>query len=597
MGTLNVFGIDVFHPLWLAGLVIVPVLVVFVVRAFRAKDRLMARFAEPKLFRRLLPDVSRARQILKAVFLLVAVGLIVVALARPRFGYEWEDINRKGVDIVVVLDLSNSMLAEDVDPSRLERAKRELADLLDMLEGDRLGLVAFAGTAFVQCPLTVDYRAYRLFLDQLHPSMMPVQGTDLGAAIATAVQTFDEEKLSSKAIILISDGEDNEGLGLEAAENAAEQGVKIFAIGIGGEEAVPFPDPERGGNKRDRYGNLIETRFDESGLKKIALATGGGYERSQSGDMDLEAIYRQDIKQGMEAYEIATSRSQNWKERYQWPLGLALLLLVLESLLPEVRGRGRFLPLVALALAGALAAPAPALAAWRNPFAPSAVKQGLRAFDDGEYGDALDYFHQAQLDRPDDRKLEFNIADTYYRLGDYARAEQSFGRVLSLGGDDDRLAQRSYYNLGNTLYFQGRLEEAVDAYERALELDPDDEDARHNLEYVERELQRRQQEAEEQRQQRQEQRKKQPPPQQQEQTKKEERQEQAEQQEEQEGAAEDMVNVDPTRVADEDEPQVEDGPPPVQLTPEEAERLLDALDERQPDRTRPKRNRDKEKDW
>jgi len=594
MGSFTIFGIDVPQPAWLLGLVAIPVLVFFVVRAFRAKDQLMARFARPELFKRLLPDVSRARQVLKAVFLLVAVALVVVSLARPRYGYEWEDIKRKGVDIVVVLDLSTSMLAEDVDPNRLERAKRELSDLLDMLEGDRLGLVAFAGTAFVQCPLTVDYRAYRLFLDQMDPNMMPVQGTDLGAAIATAVQTFDEEKLSSKAIILISDGEDNEGLGLQAAEVAAEQGVKIFAIGIGGEDPVPFPDPVRGGNKRDGYGALVKTSFDEVGLKKIALATGGGYERSQSGDLDLEAIYKQDIKQGMEAYEIATSRSQNWRERYQWPLGLALLLLVLESLLPEVRRRGSMLPLVALALAGSLAAPAPALAAWRNPFAPSPIREGLRAFDDGEFGDALSHFHRAQLDRPDDRRLEFNIADSYFRLGDYARAEQSFGRVLSLGGDD-RLAGRSYYNLGNTLYFQGRLAEAIDAYEKALELDPDDEDARHNLEYVRRELERREQQAEEQRQQREEQRKKNPP-QQQEQTQQEQRQEQAEQQEEQEGATEDMVNVDPTRVADEGEPQVE-GPPPVQLTPEEAERLLDALDERQPDRTRPRRNRDKEKDW
>ena len=576
-------------------LVMGPVLLLFYRHAFRSKDRVMERFARRELFRRLMPEVSRPRQVLKAVFVVVAVIGVLLAMARPQYGYEWEDIKRKGVDIVVVLDLSTSMLAEDVEPNRLERAKRELSDLLDMLEGDRLGLVAFAGTAFAQCPLTVDYRAYRLFLGSLHPKMMPVQGTDLGAAIGTAILTFDEEKLSSKAIILISDGEDNEGQGLAAAEKAKELGIKIFAIGVGGESPAPVPDLERGGSRRDRLGNVILTRFDEEGLKKIALTTGGGYERSTTGDMDLEAIYKQDIKQGMEAFEIATSRTQNWRERYQWPLGVALILLVLESLLPEVRRRRRSsATLLLLVVIPVLTASIPASAAWRNPFSPSPVRQGMRAFDTGEFEEALQHFHQAQLDRPDDQELEFNIGDTYYRMEDYESAEQSFGRVLSMDAEDD-LALRAYYNLGNTLYYQGRLSEAVGAYESALEIDPDDEDARHNLEFVKRELERRQQEAEKQRQQR-EQQKQQQPPQPPPQTQKEERQESAEQAEEQEAQEQEMMNVDPDRAPEPDEPQVE-GPPPIQLTPEEAERLLDAIDEERPDLMRPQRRNQKDKDW
>ena len=596
---MTIFGIDLAHPLFLAlAVLMAPVLAAFYLHAFRTKDKVMARFARPALFKRLLPDVSRPRQVLKAVFVVAAVVAVLVALARPRYGYEWEDIERKGVDIVVVLDLSTSMLAEDVEPNRLERAKRELADLLGMLDGDRLGLVAFAGTSFVQCPLTVDYRAYQLFLDSLDPRMMPVQGTDLGAAIATAVQTFDEEKLSSKAIILISDGEDNEGRGLEAAEQANELGIKIFAIGVGGEDPAPVPDLQRGGNRRDKVtGEVILTRFDEDGLKRIALATGGGYERSTTGDMDLDAIYGQDIKQGMEAYEIATSRSQNWRERFQWPLGLALILLVLESLLPEVRRRRRTTALL-LAIGLGLSLPGPAAAAWRNPFAPSPLRQGMHAYETGEYEQALEHFHQAQLDRPDDRQLEFNIADTYYRMADYEAAELSFGRVLSMGHDDDPMAQQAHYNLGNTLYYQGRLEEAVTAFERAMELDPDDEDARHNLEYVREELKRRQEQAQQQREQREQQRQQQPPQQKQQQEQKQQQQQQqsAEQAEEQEAQEQEMINVDPTREAEDDEPSVE-GPPPVQLTPEEAERLLDALDERRPDNVRPQRRKQKEKDW
>ena len=592
---MELFGIHILRPAFFVGLLLLPVLVVFFVRAFRIKDALMARFARQELLKRLLPNVSRPRQILKALLLVTAVGLILVSLTRPRMGYEWEDIKRKGVDIVIVLDLSSSMLAEDIDPSRLERAKREISDLLEMLEGDRLGLVAFAGTAFVQCPLTVDYRAFELFLDTLHPRMMPIQGTDMGTALTTAIQTFDEEKLSSKAIILISDGEDNEAKGLEAAEKANELGIKIFAIGIGGESPAPVPDPIKGGKKRDkRTGEVVLTRFDEEGLKRIALATGGGYERSTTGDMDLQAIYGQDIKQGMEAYEIASSRSQNWKERYQWPLGLALMLLVLEALLPQVRRRrdANAAVLLLLAVGLPLMAPAPA-AAWSNPFKPSEVRHGMRAFNDGEFEEALQHFHEAQLDRPDDRKLEFNIGDAHYRLGDYEAAEHAFGRVLALQGDDS-LAQRAYYNLGNTLYYQGRLEEAVGAYESAIELDPEDADAQHNLAFVKEELERRQEEAQQQREQRQQQ----PPPEKQEQEQKqqEQKEEQASSGEEKEASEDEMLNVDPTRPPEEDEPTVE-GPPPVQLTEEEAERLLDALDERRPDMQRPRRTKDKDKDW
>jgi len=270
---------------------------------------------------------------------------------------------------------------------------------------------------------------------------------------------------------------------------------------------------------------------------------------------------------------------------------------VLECLLPEVRRRRRITALV-LVLGIGLSAPGPAGAAWRNPFAPSPLRQGMHAYESGEYDQALQHFHQAQLDRPDDRQLEFNIADAYFRMEDYEAAELSFGRVLSLGEGEDGLAQQAHYNLGNTLYYQGRLEEAVTSYERAVELDPEDEDARHNLEYVREELKRRQEQAQQQREQREQQRQQQPPQQKQQQEEKQQEQQQqaAEQAEEQQASEQDMINVDPTREADPNEPSVE-GPPPVQLTPEEAERLLDALDERRPDNLRPQRRKQKEKDW
>jgi len=223
------------------------------------------------------------------------------------------------------------------------------------------------------------------------------------------------------------------------------------------------------------------------------------------------------------------------------------------------------------------------------------MRQGMEAFEDGEFGEALAHFHAAQLDHPDDRRLEFNIADSYYRLADYAAAEQSFGRVLSLGGDDD-LAQQAYYNLGNTLYQQGRLDEAIEAYEQALVLDPEDEDARHNLEFVQRELEQRQQQCEQRREQQQQNPQQQQNREQHEETRQEEQQQSAEAAEQQQASEQEMINVDPTREAQPDEPQVE-GPPPVQLTPEEADRLLDALDEQRPDMRQQQRRKQKDKDW
>jgi Ca-activated chloride channel family protein len=321
--------------LWLLWLV--PALFAFYVYAFRTRTRLLRRFAAAEMVERLTAGVSRPRQYFKAFLVLVGVLACVLALAELKWGFTWEEVKREGVDIVVALDVSDSMLVEDVESggklSRLERAKREIADLLDLLEGDRIGLVAFAGTAFVECPLTLDYGAAEIFLDAIDTDLIPVKGTDLAEAIGVSLAAFEGATHSSRAIILITDGEDHTGQALKAAEEAKLVGVRIFTIGIGRDEGAPIP--AAGGFRRDRRGEIVLSKLDEPTLQKIALNTGGRYVRSVTGDVDLEQIYAQGIKATLEDQELGSKRRERWEERFQWVLAVALFVLMLEPLISE----------------------------------------------------------------------------------------------------------------------------------------------------------------------------------------------------------------------------------------------------------------------
>ena len=327
--------------LWLLWLVRVRVGVY--VFACRTSTLLLRRFASPELLARLTTGVSRPRQVLKAILVLLGLVAVVLALAELKYGFTWEEVTREGVDIVVALDVSDSMLVEDAESagrlSRLERAKREIADLLDLLQGDRIGLVAFAGTAFLECPLTLDYGAATIFLDTLDTDLIPVKGTDLAEAIQVSLRAFEGSGSSSQAIILITDGEDHGGQALEAAQQAKLAGVRIFTIGIGRDEGAPIPG-RGGGFRKDRRGDIVLSRLDEPTLQKIALETGGRYVRSVTGDVDLEQIYSQGIKAVLEDQELGSKRRQRWEERFQWLVGLALVCLMLEPLISPRRRRG-----------------------------------------------------------------------------------------------------------------------------------------------------------------------------------------------------------------------------------------------------------------
>jgi Ca-activated chloride channel family protein len=330
-------------------LVLVPALAVFFVYAFKKKKRILSLFGSLDLVDRLAGSVSVKRQRAKAALQTAAVLFLVLALARPQFGTKLKTVQREGQDVFIALDVSLSMTAEDIKPNRLEKAKHEIGSFIDKLHGDRIGLIAFSGKAFIQCPLTLDYGAAKMFLDAMTPDLIPVPGTAVAEAITRAAGSFAGQERKHKILILITDGEDHEGDPIAAAKAAAGEGVVIDAVGIGYSQGVPIPlTDERGdpaGFKKDRNGEVVMTRLDEITLQKIVLETGGKYYRATPGENELDKIYG-DLEK-MEKKTLSSKQFAQYEERFQAFLAFALAFLVLEIAVPERRRlkkewKGRF---------------------------------------------------------------------------------------------------------------------------------------------------------------------------------------------------------------------------------------------------------------
>lgn len=318
---------------------LVPALVGLVWWARVRKQRDMERLADRDLLNRLTASVSRRGQLAKTILVVVAVGLLVTALARPQFGSRVETVRREGRDVLIALDLSASMVAEDMAPNRLEKAKFAIADLIDQLDGDRVGLVAFAGEAFVQSPLTLDYGAARLFLNAMDPDMMSVQGTNLGQAIAVSLDAFAATERRHRVLVVITDGEDHEGEVDDAITRATDEGVVIYTVGIGSPDGVPIPDFDASGQaqgfKRDGDGAVVTTRLDEATLQLLAERTGGTYYRASPAGTEL-ALLAGELAGG-DGREFESEQVTLFDEQYQLFLGLALLLLFADVLVSDRR--------------------------------------------------------------------------------------------------------------------------------------------------------------------------------------------------------------------------------------------------------------------
>ncbi len=332
------------HLLWL-----IPLLIFFFVMVFKWKKRALERFGKLELIQKLTLSISKQKQVFKVTLLILTVLFMILSLAKPQIGTKLEQVKREGVNILVALDVSLSMKAEDIKPNRLEKAKHAVGKFIDLLEGDRIGLIAFAGEPFVQCPLTLDYGAAKMFLDIMNTDLIPTPGTAIGEAILLATKTFDQRERKHKVLLLITDGEDHQGEPLKAAEIAEKEGVIIYTVGIGSINGVPIPLYNESGRnlgfKKDREGQVVTSKLDELTLEKIALQTGGKYFRASGSESELGKIYDEIAK--MEKQELASLKFSQYEDRFQYLLIFAIVFLVAEIFISErkkVKGewRGRF---------------------------------------------------------------------------------------------------------------------------------------------------------------------------------------------------------------------------------------------------------------
>ncbi len=323
------------NPVYLYLLLLVPLFLLGygLLRYFRA--RRIKAFGDPALVNALMPSWSRSKGWVKAVLFSLAFAFFVLGLARPRTGAKLAERTTKGAEIIVALDVSNSMLAQDYSPNRLERAKLAISRLTDRLQEDRIGLVIFAGTSFVQLPVTTDYVSAKMFLGSIDTGSIPVQGTAIGDAIRLSIKSFSAQSEKSRVIIVISDGENHEDDPVAAAKQAAELGIKVYTIGVGSAEGQPIP--VNGELLKDKDGNIVVTRLDEETLRNVAKAGGGAYIHAGGEEFGLNPII-QDIR-SMEDEEFGSVVFEEYDEQYMYFFGIALLLFVLEMLIGERKPR------------------------------------------------------------------------------------------------------------------------------------------------------------------------------------------------------------------------------------------------------------------
>ncbi len=319
------------HILYL--LLIVPVAVVLFIFAQVRRRRRLERFASSSLLAQLTPSASPARVRTKFILYSLAVVFLVLAAARPQVGSKLREEHQKGIEMMLVVDVSNSMLAEDFEPNRLDRTKFAIDRVVESMKQDRIGVVAFAGEAQVQLPITSDYRMARAFARKLSPQIVRTQGTDLGAAIKLASMSFSSQSEGSRVMILITDGENHESDALEAAQAAAEKGIAIYTIGIGTPEGAPIMIG--GDYLTDENGDMVVSKLDEKTLQEIASATGGAYVRATKQSIGLKEIV--DRLKELDESDLATTRFEAFDEQYQYPLVVALLLLLVEWLILDRR--------------------------------------------------------------------------------------------------------------------------------------------------------------------------------------------------------------------------------------------------------------------
>ena len=329
------------HSEYLYALYFIPVIILLIWFSIRKQNQLLEKFADKKLHKILFPLRSSMKVFLKNGLMLLSIILLIFALANPQIGSKVEEVKQVGIDVYILLDVSLSMKAEDIKPSRLEKAKHEISKLIQKLQGDRIGLIVFSGKAFIQFPLTTDYSAANLFLSAVSVKSVPQPGTAIGPAVQLAMNSFKKDEETQKAVVIITDGEDHEGDFENVVEEANNLGVKIYAIGLGSPQGVPIPVYNTAGRqigyKKDRSGNVVLTRLDESTLQEITNKGNGKYYRGSNNDDELELIY--DDLASLEGSEFGATKITEYEDRYYYFLIPAIFILLLEIFIKERKSK------------------------------------------------------------------------------------------------------------------------------------------------------------------------------------------------------------------------------------------------------------------
>jgi len=468
-------------PIWFAALALVPVFCGLLIWAQFRSERLISRVVAPRLREQLAGAVSKNLRIFRAILILTAFSAIVVALARPQSGFIEQEITQQGRDVILAIDTSRSMLATDVTPNRLTRAKLFAKDLLRLAEGDRVGVIAFAGGAFLQAPLTLDRSASLAAIDELDTDIIPKGGTNIAEAIRLAMKAFGKGEGQTRALVVLTDGEELDADGIAAARKAAEEGVRIFTVGVGSAEGSLIPIRDDSGRQdfvRDQAGKPVQSRLDASRLSEIASAGGGFYEALQA---DTAAVIFEKGILPMETSERGSMTSRQPLEKYQWPLGVGIGLLAVWLLVGERRRNARLTPLAA--------------AIVMFSCVPTWAQTGSDAYDAGNYEEALGDFQTRLTKSPDSAKLQFNAGAAAYKLNKHAEAVDFFAKALATGSPQPEFLNSATYNLANALVRRGEAAEkneekkadwknAIGHYETVLKSDPENKPAEENRDIV-----------------------------------------------------------------------------------------------------------------
>ncbi len=466
-------------PIYLYLLVLIPILALIRFVSYRNQKKKLRKFGDIHLLKELMPDVSRFRPSVKFWILQGALALLIIMLARPQLGTKINHEKRVGIETIIAMDISNSMRAEDIVPSRLDRSKMMVENLVDHFSNDKIGLIVFAGDAFVQLPITSDHVSAKMFLSSIDPSLIATQGTDIAKAIDMATHSFTQEEGIGKAIVVITDGEDHEGGAVESAKAAKDNGMRVYVLGVGSVNGAPIPIPGTGDYMKDNTGNTVMSALNEDMCKQVAQAGGGAYIHVENNSAAQDQLDNELDK--LSKKETTTTMYSEFDEQFQAFGVLALLLLILEICIldrknPLLKGLslfGRKKKVVTVLL---LLLSVTAVAQTDRQF----IRQGNKQFHRGDYPGAEVSYRKAVEKNPRNPQATFNLGNALMAQKKDSAAVVQFENAARLETNPLRKAQ-SYHNMGVICQTHKMYGEAIEAYKNALRLNPDDDETRYNL--------------------------------------------------------------------------------------------------------------------